>query len=65
VPYQQYGDQDCGAPIGPALGSTGAGAALQAAWKARRGGRASPVLLVALYGQTPPFAVPLPTIRGN
>jgi len=31
VPYQQYGDQDCGAPIGPALGSTGAGAALQAA----------------------------------
>jgi len=41
------------------------GAALQAAWKARRGGRASPVLLVALYGQTPPFAVPLPTIRGN
>jgi hypothetical protein len=41
------------------------GAALQAAWEARRGGRASPVLLVALYGQTPPFAVPLPTIRGN
>ena len=26
------------------------GGALQAAWKARRGGRASPVLLVALYG---------------
>jgi len=25
VPYQQYGDQDCGAPIGPALGSTGCG----------------------------------------
>jgi hypothetical protein len=41
------------------------GAALQAAWKARQGGRASPVLLVALYGQRPPFAVPLPTIRRN
>lgn len=28
-----------------------AGSVLQAAWKARRGGRASPVLLVALYGE--------------
>jgi hypothetical protein len=35
-----------------AVDATGqpSGGALQAAWKARRGGRASPVLLIALYG---------------